>query len=187
MKFNGEQVVWTDMKGDNGEPQVLIDHLERYLYAMSFVHNKKVLDAAAGSCYGSFLLSMLAKEVISADISQEALDEGKSLPYASPHSYLVADFNKDVLPEADVCVSMETIEHLASPFFLDNLKTKELIFSLPLNPITPDGTVTNVNPYHTMLFFTPEQALSYITNAGWKVVDHALQAGKYVVGRAIRA
>lgn len=184
MKFNGEQVVWRDMNGTNGEPDILIAHLERYLFAMKFIQGKKVLDAAAGTCYGSWMLSMLAREVISADISQESLDEGKTLPYVSKHSYLQADFNKDILPEADVCVALETIEHLDTKFFLENLKVKELIFSIPLNPIVGDAIITN--PYHTKIFLSAQDAVNHICKGGWMPTQVTMQGDRYVLGRAVR-
>lgn len=172
------------MNGTNGEPEILIDHLERYLFAMKFIQGRKVLDAAAGTCYGSWMLSLLASEVISADISREALDDGKDLPYVSKHSYLQADFNKDILPEADVCVSLETIEHLNDDFFLQNLKVKELIFSIPLNPVIGDKIVTN--PFHTKLFLTAQDAIDHIYAGGWKPTQITMQGTRYVLGRAVR-
>lgn len=182
MKYTGERVVWNDMKGPKNNSYVLFQHLYRYVYAISHIYNKSVLDASAGTCYGSFLLSMVAKKLICADISKEALEEGKKLPFCSPVEYIVADFNKTALPKADVCVSFETIEHLENaPFFLKNLKTKELIFSIPLQ---------NINPYHKLVFVDKDTVIKYLESQGWHVFEAFMQGFEpidaYVIGRAKR-
>lgn len=107
-------------------------NVERYLYAQSFTKDKVVLDAACGSGLGAYLYGLQAKELFAVDRKQEHLDYAKKFPHEKPVHFLQRDLDTDLLPECDVCISLETIEHLEHPdFFLSQLKCKTLVFSLP--------------------------------------------------------
>ena len=52
MKFTGERIII------NNTPMIIQkEHLDRYYYLKEFVENKKVLDIACGSGYGSEIIA----------------------------------------------------------------------------------------------------------------------------------
>jgi len=107
------------------------------------------------------IYSTAASSIICVDNSKKAIDHGKKLPMFCPTIYLVRDLNKQVLPEADACVSVETIEHLNSDgFFLKNLNVKELIFAVPIKMS---------GGFHKISFDSPEEWLEYISSNGWAI------------------
>ncbi len=112
------------MDGWNGERQIgqriddiEIKHVERYLFALKYCRDKKVLDAACGCGYGSNILSKEANTVLGVDYSQEAIDYAKKYWIAENISFQRFDLNGDLtsLGDFDVIVSFETIEHLDIP------------------------------------------------------------------------
>jgi hypothetical protein len=107
------------------------------------------------------IFSTAAKSLICVDKSKSAIEYGKKLPIFCPVVYLVRDLDKDILPEADACVSIETIEHLdGKGFFLKHLKVKDLIFSIPID--MPGG-------HHKLVFKTPEDGVKHLNDNGWQV------------------
>jgi cyclopropane fatty-acyl-phospholipid synthase-like methyltransferase len=129
-------------------------HINRYIKASTFIENKKVLDIAGGSGYGSYYMALNGKplSIDTIDIDEEAV---KYANYRYPHEKInrnVGNAETFVKPkEYDVIISFETIEHLEKYFnFLENISNsiKEggtLIISTPINSET-----TNIcnNPYH---------------------------------------
>lgn len=131
-------------------------HLERYLYACNFVHNKNVLDIAGGSGYGTYLLGTKgnAQKVTSVDLDVEAVKYanikyhndnierkvGNAIEYVEEKTY-------------DLVVSFETVEHLNNyEKFIHNIhqslkENGELIIS---TPITSQTTTTPFNKYHVI-------------------------------------
>ena len=89
-------------------------HLSKYIFASKFVKDKKILDIACGSGYGSYLLSKSAKEVYGGDINKTAINFATS---HYQHSNLVYKYMNAInLPFSnnsfDMIVSFETIEHV---------------------------------------------------------------------------
>lgn len=183
MKFTGERVVFDKMKDHVGDYDNLLRHLERYFYAMRYVLGKTVIDAACGTCYGSFLLSLGAKHVFMTDLDMSSIAYGQKLPFGCKTDHKALDLNKDSLPKADVCVSFETIEHLHHDgFFLKNLDVDELIFSFPLKA---------PSQFHKIVFEYPENGVQYLESCGWFVAELKYQFNergeiKYCYGRANR-
>lgn len=111
-------------------------HLERYKWASSYTHNKKVYDIASGAGYGSLLLE--ASDYIGFDNSPEAVLYSNKYYTAKPNiTFLEADACNmpSHFPKADVIVSFETIEHLIDPeAFLDWCRAygKMLLISTPI-------------------------------------------------------
>lgn len=107
--FTGERLVPGKV-----DLELEVEHVNRYIFASDFVKNKKVLDAACGTGYGSALLAENADEVFGVDISEEAIAYAKSNYAASNVNFSVANIEK--LPFEndffDVVVSFETIEHV---------------------------------------------------------------------------
>jgi len=70
MKFTGERAITRSFLGEKR----FGDHLVRYNFALPLCRNKKVLDLACGSGYGTFIISKVAKGVIGGDVSKETVD-----------------------------------------------------------------------------------------------------------------
>ena len=69
MEFTGERMVL----GTNNY-ELEIEHLNRYHFGAQFVKDKRVLDVACGTGYGSAILAENAAFVEGIDISREAID-----------------------------------------------------------------------------------------------------------------
>ena len=131
MEFTGERVVpWVETM--RARPDLLQAHIARYNWALSATVGKTVVDLGCGAGYGSYLISFLAERVIGLDIDEE------SIAFARRHfgrvEFYVRDLETSELPEADVYVAFEVLEHLAAPKVLVN-KTAghHLLWSLPIN------------------------------------------------------
>jgi hypothetical protein len=134
-------------------------HLQAYAFVHPFIFQKTILDAACGTCFGSMIYSTGAAKIFAIDKDAGAIKHGKKLKFFCPVDFMVRDLDKDMLPEADVCVSVETIEHLnGNGFFLNNLRTKYLIFTIPINM---------GGPYHKLVFKDSDEAIDHLRQYGW--------------------
>jgi len=160
------------------------EHISRYELAANYVRDKKVLDIACGSGYGSYLLAKKggAVEVLGCDLDSEAIRYGDLRYFHQNVSRSIQDAEQfNVTNQYDVAISFETIEHLDNyTLFLQNvhnsLKTNGiLIISTPI----VDKTHTKCyNPYHKIEwsfndfqklishFFTIQE--TYIQSLRWK-------------------
>lgn len=128
----------------------------RYKFASKYVKNKKVLDIACGSGYGTMMLSRAgAHKVTGIDIDQNTiLDLKKQYSSISNFEFISGSVYEIPFPDEhfDVLVSMETLEHLAYPdIFLKEAKrvlkkSGKIILSTPLNE--GQDRLTPQNPYH---------------------------------------
>ena len=130
------------------------EHLERYNFILDRVQNKKVLDIACGSGYGSFLLATKgnAKKVVGVDIDSEAIKYANIRYNVSNIERIVCDATKFNYNEKfDVIVSYETIEHVNDFRSLlknyNNLLNDDGLLYIS-TPITQKTTKTPENPYH---------------------------------------
>ncbi len=93
------------------------EHWHRYCAVLPAVAGKRVLDAACGEGYGSWLLAGAAAEVIGVDIDAAAIVHAASR-YADRPNLRFVSGSCDALALGDGCVdrviSFETIEHLSS-------------------------------------------------------------------------
>lgn len=113
-------------------------NVERYLFAAQYVAGKTVLDLGTGCGMGAYIYSLFAKKVITVDYDAFALDEASKWPY--PHDnveFVLGDLRdpdfEEKLPETDVCIALEVLEHIEEPSaLLRSLKAKQLVFGLPL-------------------------------------------------------
>jgi cephalosporin hydroxylase len=94
-----------------GRPDVLSEHTTRYAFALGFVGGKHVLDLGCGTGYGSEMLSWAANSVRGFDLWQPAPGERPSWPGPAALNY-GHDLTRDPLPQADLAVMFEVIEHL---------------------------------------------------------------------------
>lgn len=133
-----------------------VEHLDRYNFLLDKVENKRVLDIACGSGYGSYLLAAKgdANQVVGVDLDSDAIKYGQ---YKYPHEKIkrfVADattFNNSEL--FDVIVSFETIEHIPDyNLLLENfhkLLKKDGVLYIS-TPIAKETTHKPKNPYHVI-------------------------------------
>ena len=135
-------------------------HMARYLHAYSSIprkdHQVRILDAACGSGYGTYLLSQGSHDCVGVDKDPEAVAFSKSV-YVEPNlQFLEADVVDLPLSGEtfDLVVSFETIEHLCrqdQACFLAEIKRVlrpggKLIISTPV--IDGGRSRPTDNPFH---------------------------------------
>jgi GT2 family glycosyltransferase/protein-L-isoaspartate O-methyltransferase len=131
------------------------EHEARYLWAMSAVPAKEVLDAGCGVGYGSLLLARAgARRVVGIDASAEAIEDAR-FRAGSCAEFVEGDIED--LPFAarsfDVVVCFETIEHVddggrALAEFKRVLRPDGvLIISSPNRGVSPPGNPHHVHEY----------------------------------------
>ncbi|HQZ97966.1 MAG TPA: class I SAM-dependent methyltransferase [Pyrinomonadaceae bacterium] len=114
------------------------EHAARYVFALPFVENKRVLDIACGTGYGIGLLRSKAKFVTGVDIDPVAANEAKA-ECGENGAVLLGNGLGLPFDEAtfDVITSFETLEHLHERGdFLAELQ----------RVLTPDGTLILSTP-----------------------------------------
>ncbi|MHB8689894.1 MAG: glycosyltransferase [Solirubrobacteraceae bacterium] len=98
------------------DPQMVYEHLHRYLWAAGLVVGRRVLDLASGEGFGAAILATTAASVIGVDIDPAAVEHSRS-GYVGPNlRFEVADaLDLSNLAEHgfEVVVAFELIEHLA--------------------------------------------------------------------------
>lgn len=115
-------------------------NMDRYFYALPLIQDKVVLDLGCGCGLGTYLYSALAKSVHAVDYNESTLRYASNFPHhlgKKNVSFLKRNLeieeNVQSLPEADVAIAFEVLEHLEDPgMVLRNLKAKRIIFSVPL-------------------------------------------------------
>lgn len=145
----------------------LAKHILRYNLALLAADKKRVFDLSCGTGYGSFLLSLVADEVVGVDISRDAIDYALN-SFTRPNiSYSHSDIlNYSNAETADVIVSFETIEHIRNTQKLldkfDSLLKPggSIVYSIPISEPWD-------NPHHVNKF-TFDEASRLFTDRGYK-------------------
>jgi SAM-dependent methyltransferase len=91
------------------------EHWHRYCVVAPLARGRRVLDAACGEGYGTFLLAAEAADIVGIDIAAEAVAHAQ-MRYSAPNlRYVRGSCTALPLPDdsVDLVVSFETIEHLA--------------------------------------------------------------------------
>lgn len=146
MNFTGERMIPEINEGK----EIYLEHIARYEFIKPLVKNKKVLDIACGSGYGTFeILNSGANEVIGIDISSEAIEYCKNKYRGDGVKFLIGSVDNIPLDNdsVDVVISFETLEHVnenAQKLFLSEVKRilkkdGTLIVSTPNSKIVPKG------------------------------------------------
>jgi len=91
------------------------EHWHRYAFVAAIVRGLRVLDAACGEGYGSFMLAHAARQVTGIDISADAVAHARERYPLGNLGFVHGSVTALPLPDAciDVVVSFETIEHLS--------------------------------------------------------------------------
>src|SRR3990167_4302721 len=165
---------------DSDFTEIMVN-LERYFYAMHYCKDKVVIDAGCGSGLGTYLFSLVAKNIYAVDYEElETLGSLLKYPLKCPVEWLKRDLDTDILPEADVCVALEVIEHLKHPdFFLKNLKVKELVFSIPRESLA-------VSTWHVQDFRTFDDIKAFLEDY-ITVETYHTQYNKWIYGVGVFA
>lgn len=96
-----------DFKANNNNP-----HVGRYYLARGWIMPwETVLDAACCTGYGTKLLSLTAKHAIGYEIDEGAIEHA-NIEKPQNCEFHIKDLDTCELPDVDVAVSIETIEHL---------------------------------------------------------------------------
>lgn len=108
LTFTGERFL-PEIRGP-----IWYEHWHRYAVAAPLVAGKRVLDAACGEGYGSFLLARTAASVTGVDVAPAAIDHARARYARANVEFAHASVTALPLPDAsvDVVVSFETVEHL---------------------------------------------------------------------------
>ncbi len=95
--------------------EIAYEHWHRYAWATQLVKGRRVLDAACGEGYGSYLLSREADHVTGVDIDEQAIEHAARRYPGRNIEFRQADCTALPLADdaVDVVVSFETLEHLA--------------------------------------------------------------------------
>lgn len=127
MKNSGER--FTPYTSENKNEPIL--NLERYYYAMAQCKNKRVVDMGCGAGIGTYLYSLVAKSVVAIDYKDEAIDYAKRFPVENVE-FLKLDMEKDNIPDGDILVAIEFLEHLENPERILQFGYPEIVFSVPM-------------------------------------------------------
>ena len=149
LTFTGERFL-PEVRG-----AIWYEHWHRYAVTAPLAAGKRVLDAASGEGYGSFLLAREAASVVGVDVSAAAVAHAQQR-YARPNlRFVAASVVALPLPDAsvDLVVSFETIEHLAAqePMLAEFRRVLTpggcLVISSPNRPVYNEGGGID-NHYH---------------------------------------
>ena len=131
------------------------EHWHRYAFVAPIVRGARVLDAACGEGYGSFLLAHAAARVTGVDISTDAIAHARERYPRENLEFIHGSVAELPLPDAsvDAIVSFETIEHLAAQremlaeFRRVLAPSGVLVISSPNRPVYNEGGAVE-NHFH---------------------------------------
>jgi len=162
--------------------QISPDHVNRYLFAAGYLQQKlkqgaRVLDAACGCGYGSWILHGAGFEVTGVDISGEAISYATK-NYQGP-KYLQTDCY-EIKGEWDAVVTFETLEHLDRPeTLLRNQEAQIVIASVPNENQYPFRAESfKGDSYPHLRHYTPDQFSELLENVGRAVTEKLSQKDK---------
>jgi 2-polyprenyl-3-methyl-5-hydroxy-6-metoxy-1,4-benzoquinol methylase len=164
-------------------------NMERYMFALKFLEGKTVLDIGCGGGLGTYLYSLVAKKVYAVDYDANAIEESKRYPFPpGVVEFIHADVtDQDVaekLPEVDVCVAMEVLEHIEEPAgLLRALKARQLVFGMPLHSM-------EVSTWHKYRIDT-ERDVRALIQPYYQIGEYIEQKhrnlnGAWIIGEGIR-
>jgi len=152
-------------------------HRFRYHLAKGFIDvGDIVLDLGCGTGYGTKILSEVALKVIGVDIDEENIRGDVLNNNGDNIEYLCKDLEKWDIPECDVAVQFENLEHLYNPKkFVDRLKNKVdkyVVLSVPVGCeklIEVNGKLqADLDLTHHSVFDTPEELDNLFLDDKWR-------------------
>jgi SAM-dependent methyltransferase len=143
-----ERITLTREAADAVEQDILIRrHIERYAIVRQFVYGRTV-DCACGVGYGTHLLAKNADvtRIYGVDADGPSIAHARQEFGGDKIEFVHGDIETVTLPDIDVLVSLETIEHLHDPRVLQDFcrrcGVRELMVSFPAKK------TTHYNPHH---------------------------------------
>ena len=153
MIYTGERVMpWNAACGID----VIYPHIMRYAWASRFCWQKDVVDLGCGTGYGSFILSLISRNVTGADIDEDALEYAVTRFQASNLSFTTCDLDVPEFPIGDIYVAFEVLEHLDDPLAVARL-ARPMVWSMP---------ISHANPWHKQVLSIDEME-GYIGEVSW--------------------
>lgn len=152
-------------------------HRFRYHLAKGFVDvGDVVIDYGCGTAYGTDILSETALRVIGIDSSQANIDYARLTHPKDNIDYVCANIETLDIPECDVAVQFENLEHLYDPkSFVDKLKKsvgKYIIMSVPFGCEklikVGDDIQADLDSEHHSVFNTPDDVKRLFVDENWK-------------------
>lgn len=153
-------------------------HRFRYHLAKGFVDPlDRVLDLGCGTGYGSDILSEVTLDVTGFDKEESNIEYARRHHEGACVMYNVADIENMLIPEAEVAVSFEVIEHLYKPKeFVDKLKKQIKRFIIVSVPLGQELVwVPELNEYqekgdstHHSVFASPDEFKAMFLDDDWK-------------------
>ena len=117
------------------------NHLERYLWAIRELKKrgaKTVLDAAAGTGYGSYMLANAGFDVHAVDLSQDAYAWHKTYFQHPNIVFSVGSVLNVQLNGYDAVVSIETIEHIKEDSeWVSRMQAPIIVATVPNQDVVP--------------------------------------------------
>jgi len=112
-------------------------HKKRYEFALPYCKDKKVLDIACGTGYGSAVLEMAAKFIICVDKNVEAIKYANKYYKTKDNEFIISDAAEYLKnnQDYDIVICFETLEHLDDDKEFVSLIKKNIpiMFSVPYN------------------------------------------------------
>ena len=153
-------------------------HRFRYHLARGFIDPlDRVLDLGCGTGYGSDMLSEVTLDVTGFDKEQSNIDYARKKHKGFCVIYRVEDIEGMEIPEAEVAVSFEVIEHLYKPIeFINKLKEKIkkfIIVSVPIgetliyNEETKEYQAMGDSTHHSV-FVSVDEFKKLFLDDNWK-------------------
>lgn len=156
---------------------------KRYINALNFVHEKKILDCACGVGWGSYIMANSgADHVTGIDLSDAAISTAKKYYNHASVLYVHNDIN-NLDSKFDVITSFETIEHVENPLDFLKILAKLSHTETALFLSTPNGFCFKnkddlpYNPYHNEEY-TKEELCVLFDLSGWTVEEYK---GQYLM------
>lgn len=140
MKFTGERFI-----PGQTDPELQMEHFNRYQFARQFVKGKRVLDAACGAGYGSDILARDAEFVVGIDISEESIAYAKGEYGGKRTEFQIASVDNLPFEENsfDIVVSFETLEHVDG-------RTQQRFLHEISRVLTENGILIMSTPNHSV-------------------------------------
>lgn len=141
--------------GKEQDSSIQDQHVSRYEFAREYVQNKRVLDVACGTGYGTEMLKKYgASGVVGIDLSEEAIAAAMRFHANDGVEYIIGSAtNLAHIGKFDIVVSFETIEHLTEfEGFLEQVASVVSVPGLVLisTPVREKGSISDKpkNPFH---------------------------------------
>ncbi len=154
MEFTGERVI-----PGQTDPDLLNEHVARYLFAEALTGGRRVVDVGCGVGYGAQILADKAGRVHALDRDPDAVAQGRGDYHSENIHWLAGDASRMPLRDGsvDVVVAFEVIEHLEDwRGFLHEARRVlhadgQLLVSTPNRPYYEQSR-TEPNPFHVHEF-----------------------------------